>query len=197
MPQTGLMVVTPTVPEPRWPDGCVAALREAGAQERNIPKPHASPPSAAPVAPPPATPAFRLWVRGPPQPEATHHPGLGYSSALLTTPMSAVRTLSRELCRQRPRSVNYSVVFVVNHIDTRLLRCSCHRTPRGGAMRSCGSIASVGRWWWPGRLRLCKGSECCLRYEARAAHGHRTRHATVLRITRARSARATCQHLGS
>jgi integron integrase len=37
MPQTGLMVVAPTVPEPRWPDGYVDALREAGAQEKNIP----------------------------------------------------------------------------------------------------------------------------------------------------------------
>lgn len=37
MAQTGPMVVAPTVPEPRWPDGCVAALREAGAKEITIP----------------------------------------------------------------------------------------------------------------------------------------------------------------
>ncbi len=37
MPQTSSMVVAPTVPEPRWPDGYVAALREAGAQEKNVP----------------------------------------------------------------------------------------------------------------------------------------------------------------
>ncbi len=37
MPQTGSMVVAPNVPEPRWPDGYVTALREAGAQEKTIP----------------------------------------------------------------------------------------------------------------------------------------------------------------
>lgn len=37
MPHTGPMVVAPMVPEPRWPDGYVAALREAGAQEKSIP----------------------------------------------------------------------------------------------------------------------------------------------------------------
>jgi len=37
MPQTGSMVVAPPVPEPRWPEGYIAALREAGAQEKCVP----------------------------------------------------------------------------------------------------------------------------------------------------------------
>jgi hypothetical protein len=37
MPQNGLCVTAPTDPSPKWPDGYVAVLREAGAQEKNIP----------------------------------------------------------------------------------------------------------------------------------------------------------------
>ena len=37
MPQTGQRVVAPTDPNPQWPAGYVAALREAGAQEKTIP----------------------------------------------------------------------------------------------------------------------------------------------------------------
>jgi len=37
MPQDGLCVTAPTDPSPKWPDGYVAVLREAGAKEKNIP----------------------------------------------------------------------------------------------------------------------------------------------------------------
>ena len=37
MPHSEFCVVSPTDPDPRWPDGYVAVLREAGAQEKTIP----------------------------------------------------------------------------------------------------------------------------------------------------------------
>jgi hypothetical protein len=37
MPRNELFVVSPTDPGPQWPDGYVSVLREAGAQEKNIP----------------------------------------------------------------------------------------------------------------------------------------------------------------
>ena len=37
MDQTGLCVTAPNDPDPRWPEGYVAVLREAGAKEKNIP----------------------------------------------------------------------------------------------------------------------------------------------------------------
>jgi len=37
MDQTKLLVTAPNDPDPEWPDGYVAVLREAGAKEKNIP----------------------------------------------------------------------------------------------------------------------------------------------------------------
>jgi len=37
MDQSALQVTAPNDPDPRWPDGYMAVLREAGAQEKNIP----------------------------------------------------------------------------------------------------------------------------------------------------------------
>ncbi|MBI5605238.1 MAG: phage integrase N-terminal SAM-like domain-containing protein [Deltaproteobacteria bacterium] len=37
MPQTTRRGVAPLNPQPRWPDGYIAVLREAGAQEKTIP----------------------------------------------------------------------------------------------------------------------------------------------------------------
>ncbi len=37
MDQTNLLVTAPNDPDPEWPDGYVAVLREAGAKEKNIP----------------------------------------------------------------------------------------------------------------------------------------------------------------
>lgn len=37
MPQKGLVVVAPMDPEPKWPEGYVEVLREAGAKEVTIP----------------------------------------------------------------------------------------------------------------------------------------------------------------
>ena len=37
MPQTPRRGVVPLNPQPRWPGGYIAVLREAGAQEKTIP----------------------------------------------------------------------------------------------------------------------------------------------------------------
>ena len=37
MPQTTRRVVAPLGPQPRWPEGYITVLREAGAQEKTIP----------------------------------------------------------------------------------------------------------------------------------------------------------------
>lgn len=37
MPQKDLLVAAPTDPDPKWPEGYVSVLREAGAKEKNIP----------------------------------------------------------------------------------------------------------------------------------------------------------------
>ncbi|MBI5604173.1 MAG: hypothetical protein HY879_12550 [Deltaproteobacteria bacterium] len=37
MPQTHRRGVAPLDPQPRWPDGYIAVLREAGAQEKTLP----------------------------------------------------------------------------------------------------------------------------------------------------------------